>query len=101
MKDTELRERVDKLEGFITKHIGWDGYWGEFYDGHIYTRIKSLENKSFRVRYCKKCKHDTLQEGRGRYDILWTGCILGECHYCLTCGTLWKCEEKTVCKEVK
>ena len=96
MKDTELRKTVKHLAG----------------------RINEVDEK-FKVRYCNKCKHDTLQEERLEVDnnsLLcissdtasthvasagWASCLIKDItrFYCLTCGTLW--EEKTVCKEVK
>lgn len=78
-------------------------------------RVDKLEELNFelgdlRVRYCKKCKHDTIQRRKYRHGgfRLWsTGSsnsddTSGDCNYtCLTCGTEWECRDKTVCAEVK
>ena len=86
MKDTELRKRVDKLREY-TERLD-----------NLFTRSKDLEFVS--IKFCKKCKRRTLQEQQ-RYLSNFVGYVRDDKYYCLTCGTLWHCEEKTVCKEVE
>ena len=104
MKDKWAREELKYLEKDVEVRL---------------TRLsKQIDELRIRgeifVKFCKKCKHDTAQtiETHGSItvtsyftnsfdDELDEPVVVKETTRCLNCGTLWECEEKTVCREVK
>lgn len=93
MKDTELRKKIKELN---------------MADGYLEIRLGKLEDiiNNIVIGFCKKCKHDTIQTKRFTAvpidkSAYFQSFINTQCSYCLTCGTLWHYEKKTVCKEVK
>ena len=83
MKDKELRERVSRLE--------------QDFNGGVSVQIDGFtrELKDLRIKYCEKCKHETMQ----KQIILHPN--YSHIYLCLNCGTKFECKQETVCKEVK
>ena len=90
MKDSFAREKLEVMDGDLGKLVEFKGALGDV-----------------SVRHCKKCKHDTLQRRKLRYNFGWvlfgsSGSTSGDYDYeCLNCGTKWECRRKEVCTEVK
>lgn len=85
-KDMDARAGIERLKATVEEY---NNYRIDLM--HEFEEVKE-QLGWIEVKYCKKCKHETIQ--RRHWDC-------PDDYACLTCGTIWKYTCERVAKEVK